>query len=159
MKIRPQEPAKWKDPGASVLLLVGISVFFLAWWIVSMSAYESHSFPTRVMIEGRSYDLEIADTPEERERGLGGRANLPRDHAMLFVFPVSEPQGFWMKDMRFPLDIVWLSGETVVHIERNVPVEAGVVFRPAVSADRVIELNAGAASTLLPGEQVSYLFR
>src|SRR3989344_1524744 len=59
---------------------------------------------------GVSLILDYATTDAERERGLGGRANVPYDYCMLFVFPREGKYGFWMKDMLVPVDIFWLDG-------------------------------------------------
>jgi uncharacterized membrane protein (UPF0127 family) len=71
---------------------------------------------------GRKIQAELAVTPDERARGLMFRESLAADRGMLFVFPVADFHGFWMKNCRFPIDIIWLSPEKkVVHIEKTVP--------------------------------------
>ncbi len=66
--------------------------------------------------------VELARTPAERTRGLSGRAALPEDAGMLFVFPNEQQPTFWMKDMRFPLDFVWISADKhVVAVTEQVP--------------------------------------
>ena len=50
----------------------------------------------------------IADTLATRALGLGNRSNIASDQAMLFIFDTSDRYGFWMKDMRFPIDMLWL---------------------------------------------------
>jgi uncharacterized protein len=64
---------------------------------------------------------EVADTPASREQGLSGRSELQENDGMLFVFDMPGKYGFWMKDMNFPIDMVWISQDGyVVHIEREV---------------------------------------
>ncbi|KKW21541.1 MAG: hypothetical protein A2W52_03260 [Candidatus Taylorbacteria bacterium RIFCSPHIGHO2_02_49_25] len=60
-------------------------------------------------INGHTISAELADTAEERALGLGKRKFLAEDEGMLFVFERSDTYGIWMKDMRFSIDIVWLS--------------------------------------------------
>lgn len=86
----------------------------------------------------------IADTPETREKGLGGVALLANDHGMLFVFPRAEKYAFWMKDMRIPLDIIWLDEKcTIVDISKNISANSfPEEFRPAQPARYVLEVNA-----------------
>ena len=56
--------------------------------------------------------VEVVDTPETRQQGLSNRASLGDDEGMLFVFDdVSSNHCFWMKDMQFPIDMVWLDEE------------------------------------------------
>ncbi len=91
-------------------------------------------------------EVEVADTDADRTLGLSGRNELPRDRGMLFVFPTSGNHGIWMKDMNFPIDIIWLDEEKkVVHIEREVrPETFPYVFYPTVPAKYVLEVaNAG----------------
>jgi uncharacterized protein len=66
-------------------------------------------------------NVEIVDTPLARTRGLSGRTELRPGHGMLFVFDTTERHSMWMKDMNFPIDIIWISEDLkVVGIERAV---------------------------------------
>lgn len=104
----------------------------------------------KAIIEGRTYTIEVADTEAEREQGLSGRNSLPADTAMLFIFDQPGQQCFWMKDMQFSLDIIWLdAGRRVVHIEQNVsPSSYPDSFCPPKASQYVVELNAGQARQL-----------
>ncbi|MBP5993940.1 MAG: DUF192 domain-containing protein [Candidatus Moranbacteria bacterium] len=106
--------------------------------------------------QGNQYAIEIADTPELWGRGLSGRDDLCAACSMLFVFPRAERHDFWMKGMRFPLDIIWVSGGKVVYIERRIDPTSAETFRPDVAADQVIEVNAGAADRLREGDRIDY---
>lgn len=101
----------------------------------------------KAIVNGKSYTIEVADTKAAREQGLGGRTSLPADAGMLFVFGQSDIQCFWMKDMHFNLDIIWLDARhRVVHIAQNVsPSTYPDSFCPARPAKYVLELNAGQA--------------
>ena len=109
-----------------------------------------------VQIGSETYSLEIAHTPEARARGLGGRDGLCSECGMLFLFERTEPQGFWMKGMRFPLDIVWLQDDLIVHVERNISPESQAVFRPETPANRVLEFNAGAMDGVNVGDRAVF---
>lgn len=89
--------------------------------------------------------LEVADTSFSRLRGLSGRKVLSEGEGMLFVFPEDGLYGFWMKDMRFPIDIAWLDRRyRIVHLEKHVmPDSYPAVFSPGVHARFVVELPAG----------------
>ncbi len=103
-------------------------------------------FPS-VQIGGQTVHVTIADTPDKREQGLSGRKGLAPDEGMLFVFPGDGQYGFWMKDMLFSIDIVWVSASsTVVDIQANVsPDTYPSVFQPKAAARYVLELPAGFA--------------
>ncbi len=91
------------------------------------------------------FNMELADTDAERIKGLSGRQSLPQDTALVFQFEKEERQGFWMKDMYFPIDMVWVDqNKKIVHIESEVsPNTFPKVFNPEEKALYVIELNSG----------------
>ena len=93
-----------------------------------------------------TFNLEIADTEPERQRGLMNRDFLPPDHGMLFVFQEEEELSFWMKNTTIPLDIIYLdrNGKVVSIKQMNPRSLRGVPSdRPAMYA---VELNQGAAA-------------
>lgn len=94
---------------------------------------------------GVSLKIELATSTADWELGLGGRAVLPEDEAMLFVFPVDDRYGFWMKDTLIPLDMFWLDDKgQVVFAALNVqPDSYPNVLYPSVRARYVLETNAG----------------
>ena len=104
--------------------------------------------------------VEVAADEASRRRGLSGRRTLGRDDGMLFVLPDDSPS-FWMKGMRFPLDIVWIDGNRVVDVSADVPAPAGPgaglpTYSPDRPADRALEVNAGWAARhgVEPGDTV-----
>jgi uncharacterized membrane protein (UPF0127 family) len=107
---------------------------------------------------GRSYRLEIVSTAESQEKGLGGRRNMASDRGMIFVFDPPAVQCFWMKDMQFPLDIIWLnSAKKVTKVAANVsPSTYPEKYCGDDTTKYVIELNAGEAKKagIVPGVTV-----
>ncbi len=72
---------------------------------------------------GITIQAEIADTPLKRATGLMYRDHLDKNRGMLFLFGQPQAWGFWMKNTKIPLDLLWLDGKKrVVHIERNVSI-------------------------------------
>ncbi len=101
-----------------------------------------------VCIRDQCYDVELAETPEERQQGLMYRDHLARNSGMLFVFEESKAHQFWMKNTLIPLDIIWINAEyRVVEILQNVqPCEEDpcpVYGSLDTEALYVLELNAG----------------
>ena len=98
-------------------------------------------------VGGVNVAIEIADTIGKQQQGLSGRERLPEDHGM--YFPMGPPQTytFWMKDMQFPLDIIWIRDGHIVDISENVPYPVGdhppAVVQPKEPATGVLEVNAG----------------
>jgi uncharacterized protein len=103
-----------------------------------------------IKINGYVFSVEIADTSVKRESGLSGRSKLCPQCAMLFLFEKPGNFSFWMKDMRFDLDMVWISGDEIVDISKNVSHARGgaEVVRPPVPVSKVLEINAGTSEKL-----------
>ena len=99
----------------------------------------------RIKIDGILFNVDVADTKEEREKGLSGRKYLDRNSGMLFVFPDNGNHGIWMKDMNFPIDIIWISENFhIVDIKRDAtPDSYPEVFTSTKLAKYVLELPAG----------------
>ena len=119
------------------------------------------TFPEFVKIKIGEVEIsaEIADTDAKRAQGLSGRETLGEYEGMLFVFPRADYYGFWMKDMRFPIDIVWIGEDMrIVGITKNVSPETfPEVFRPPLPARYVLETKSGLADTraIEIGESIS----
>lgn len=104
-----------------------------------------------VAIEDQRWPVELAVTPEERNQGLSGRESLPELTGMLFVFESDQHLSFWMVDMNFPLDMVWIDSSCrVVDVTLDAPIplpdqSRGELprFRPSSPAKFVLEINAG----------------
>lgn len=92
--------------------------------------------------------LEIADTVDERMLGLSNRKSLPQDTGLLFIFEESGDWGFWMKDMNFSIDIMWLDENfKVVGLKENAtPGSYPQVFKSEKPAKYVLETNVGFAA-------------
>lgn len=102
--------------------------------------------PPRITFpSGAVLNVTIADTPELRAKGLSGREILRDDEGMLFVFSTVDRHQMWMKDMYFPLDIIWLDENfKIVDINKRVSLSSYPnTFQPTVNAGFAIEVNAG----------------
>lgn len=89
--------------------------------------------------------VEVADTTEARAQGLSGRESLPESSGMLFAFNHPARYGFWMKEMKFAIDIVWISEERrVVGVTKEIlPETFPQIFYPSRAVKYVLELPAG----------------
>ena len=104
---------------------------------------------------------EVADTPARRSQGLSGRRTLAADRGV--VFPYSDPArpAFWMPDMHFDIDIVWIREGRIVDLHARVPHEVTPPlprYQPREPIDRVLEVPAGTAERLgwRVGDPVSF---
>jgi uncharacterized membrane protein (UPF0127 family) len=137
---------KWFVTGAAVLgalALVGV--------LIGTRSERSGSHTGTVTIENQTVRVDIMRTPAEQARGLSGRDALSRDAGMLFVFDVPTKPAFWMKGMRFSIDIVWIANSVVVGVEKNIDPQIGVaenelrLYAPPAPVDYVLEVASGVA--------------
>ena len=98
---------------------------------------------------GKVLNSEVMVKDEDRAMGLMFRPSLPSDHGMLFVFDEPDFHTIWMKNCKFPIDIVWLDGDRrVVDVAPGVPpckADPCPVYQPMRRASYVVEMNAGQA--------------
>lgn len=98
-----------------------------------------HVYIRKIMVKA-----EVVQTEEKIQLGLGGRDNLPRGRGMLFSMPEDDVQHFWMKGMRFPIDIVWIENGRVIGCEKNIPPDDGQrTFSSPSDAGYVLEVPEG----------------
>lgn len=100
---------------------------------------------TTVLMPKGALTAEVVNTKSARALGLSGRTKMADNEGMLFIFDTPGKYGFWMKDMLFALDIVWINNNgVVVSIERNVTPESyPKAFINHVDASYVLEINSG----------------
>lgn len=99
----------------------------------------------KMTIGSKTYQLEMARTSAEQEKGLMKRDSMPEDHGMIFTFEEDRLQQFWMKDTRFPLDIIFLDHSgLVVSVSTMQAYDLGTTSSVA-PAQYAIELNIGQA--------------
>ncbi len=131
------------------LILTGcafiISLVYKPLAIPSLVESEGSARIHTVELRERTVRIDIADTPEKREIGLSSREKLAQGEGMLFVFPEDGLHAFWMKDMRFSIDILWISrAGVVVDLRQKVSPETyPATFVPREEARYVLELPSG----------------
>lgn len=109
--------------------------------------FKSDQETSSVTVGERTITVRIADNQKERQQGLSGTTNLDKDEGMLFVFDHPGSYPFWMKDMYFDIDIIWIKDNTVIGISRGDHRQPDKLIYPPSSVDRVLEV--------LPGSGVS----
>ena len=113
---------------------------------------------------GEKIPVEVADTLKKRSLGLGNRTSLKKGWGMLFVFEKRKPHRFWMKEMQFPLDIIWLDNQRIVHIIHNAKPSNSrddpEVMTSPVPVNFVLEIAAGRATKLRlkTGQRMNFKF-
>ena len=124
---------------AIILLIVIGTIIFLD---------NKNSSENSIWINNQQIKVELAETPSQKAQGLSGREQLCDNCGMFFLLEESQEHSFWMKEMKFDLDFIWINGNEVVGINENVSYLKGTEEKisPNVLADKVLEINAGKAS-------------
>ncbi|HUO61986.1 MAG TPA: DUF192 domain-containing protein [Candidatus Bathyarchaeia archaeon] len=123
----------------TILVLVAIITGgALLWWRMNTDQ-------STLSLDRHRYFVSVMRTEDELERGLSGTDSLPTDHGMLFVFPSDNKWQMWMKDMKYPIDMVWLNDyEQVIYTVKDAePSSYPHTFTPNDPARYVIELPSG----------------
>ncbi len=125
-----------------LLLIIIITIGFLYFL-----SYQEVSAPVRqieLKINNSSIKADVSDNPERRYLGLSNRESLCTDCGMLFVFPDKEIRKFVMRNMNFPLDIIFISDNEIINIKEKLKPEGANpvnVYSSFLPADMVLELN------------------
>lgn len=110
------------------------------------------SFPktATVTIKDQQFKPVVAKTDKEKEIGLSEKSSISKDSGMLFVFDKADFYSFWMKNMKFPIDIIFIKKDRIVTIHSNLkpPVadtkdEDILIYKPEEPADKILEIQAG----------------
>ena len=140
--------------GLATVVLAGLIGGWMIW--ISMksqalvqpqeSAISNYGLEIREIKVGEKWiRVELAKTDIERAKGLSGRPSLSPNTGLLFIFPRPSYYSFWMKDMKIPLDLIWIDESwMVIDITRNVsPDTYPLGYQPRQAAKFVLEVNAG----------------
>jgi len=126
-----------------VLVAAAAFAFFSLMSVLTQTADARSCF---IRIGDHRIRVEVADTPEKKISGLSHHRSLREDEGMLFIYGDKGIRTFWMKDMLFDLDIIWIAGDRIVGIARNARAEGGEPLRSydsEVPVNLVLEINAG----------------
>jgi uncharacterized protein len=142
--------AGWRKQLLILLAVISSSLFLFSamqfFTVVPAELTSSNSVTERtIQVKGNTVRVTIADTQKKTSRGLSGRKGLGPDEGMLFVFPYEDIHAFWMKDMLFSIDILWLDKNgKIVYLKESVSPETfPATFAPETPAKYVLEVQAG----------------
>ena len=128
---------------AGFLILIAIIIF-----VLSRQPRQGGAAVMNIYINKQAIKAEVARTPYQFYQGLSKRASLCPDCGMLFVFSDFDERTFVMRDMMFPLDIIFIAKGKVVKVYENLAPEGDKpqnLYNSEVPADQVLEINAGQA--------------
>lgn len=132
----------------ALLIIVVLAIFFSQRYIGNTSGLSLGQKATAT-VENQTFNLLLARSDEEKQVGLSNKASLDKNTGMLFVFDKPDYYSFWMRNMKFPIDIIYLNGDKVVTVHKNVPPASEnttpTIYKPSEPADKVLEITAGLA--------------
>jgi uncharacterized protein len=121
---------------------------------------ETYRKDLQIKTQAAVISTQTAKTDQERQKGLSGKNCLGANEGMLFIFDKPDGYSFWMKDMKFSLDIIWVDADKkIVYEQKNVsPDTYPNSFTNPAPAEYVLEIGAGQADKhgLQPGTQLYY---
>lgn len=126
--------------------------------IVLLLILASCSTGSRVIINKSVFEVELASTPESRALGLMYRESLEKNNGMLFIFDDENERGFWMKNTKIPLGMVFISKDKkVVNVITAQPClqDSCATYPSNGPSQYVLEVNAGEAENIKVGDSVS----
>ncbi len=141
---------EWAKTAVS-FLIIGFVIATPFIWKPAINNKEPFYLPVfseTLKIGDQTLKIAYAGNDKTREQGLSFTKSLAENHGMLFIFDRQETPGFWMKDMNYPLDIIWIDeNKTVIGISENImPETFPEKFYPDKPVKYALELNAGFAN-------------
>ena len=144
-----------KSPFKTILLLILVLLLFVVWGHFARpknipDSHISEKAGGVMHYKEKEIPVEFADTPAQQTKGLSGRFSMTPMTGMLFRFTKDDPYPFWMPDMHFSIDIIWLNSSfEIVHIEPRISPETyPTLFSSPTPARFVLELPEGTARIL-----------
>ncbi len=129
-----------------------LAFFSLIVVVIVFVLYQKLSSPV-ASIRTHEFQLLIARSETDKQIGLSKHNSLPEDKAMVFIFEKPDYYRFWMKDMKFPIDIIFIKDNKIVKIYENAPILKKSVtelpiYSPPEQIDKALEINAGLSKKL-----------
>ncbi|HSW48448.1 MAG TPA: DUF192 domain-containing protein [Candidatus Saccharimonadales bacterium] len=145
--------------GIILVIFAGIVFFQFS----SKTAQKSNlkNISSTVKIKDHTFNVEVAKIPKDQQMGLSGIDSISDSEGMLFTFNTPDYYNFWMKDMKFPLDIIFIKDTKIVSIKENAVAPSDnksnpPIIKPAGAINTVLEINAGLSKKydIKPGDSV-----
>ncbi len=129
-----------------VIILIIVFLFFIGRAYFAKNDFNLTTL-AKAKIGDYSFNLLLAKTAKEKEIGLSNTKSLPKDTGMLFEFEKADYYSFWMKDMKFPIDIIFIKDNKIVTIYNEVKPPTNnkelAIYQPLEPANKVLEISSG----------------
>lgn len=127
----------------TVLIILGI-LFFVG---LGLWAWQSSAKSPTAKINNRTFKLFVAKTDKDKQVGLSKYKSIKEEQGMIFSFGKDDYYRFWMKEMKFPIDLIYINDGKIVTIYKNVPIPKDKsnpqIYNSNKPADTVLEISAG----------------
>src|SRR3989344_1994672 len=147
----------------ALLLIVAGAMYFTQNYLTGGGSLSLFKKTPTVTIAGHSFRVIAAASQQEREIGLSETKELQQDQGMIFLFDKPDYYSFWMKNMKFPIDIIYIKTDTIVEIKNNAQPpkdnkERPIIYTPVGPSDKVLEIQAGLSEKykFKNGDKVKY---
>ncbi len=127
------------------VLIIAITIIIAIMIIINQGLISKNPLSS-IRISGIDIYVQIAKTPRQIEKGLGGQNSISEKEGMLFIMPSAKRYLFWMKDMKFPIDIIWIYNNNIIDINKNIPISNNSdlpVYKSIIHANYVLEVKSG----------------
>lgn len=147
----------------ALLLIVIGGMFLIQGYLNEGGTLSFFKKPPIITIAGHNFKATVAASQQEREIGLSKTKELQQDQGMIFLFEKPDYYSFWMKNMKFPIDIIYIKKDVIVTIKSNAQPpkdnkESPIIYTPTEPSDKVFEISAGLAEKykFKKGDKVLY---
>ena len=134
----------------TIIITLIVLLAVLLFWSFNFFSHNNSLFSGSqpiVTIAGQEIKVKIAQTPNQKELGLGKIKSLPENQGMLFIYDDYVIPNYWMKDMKFSIDIIWIKDNMVMGYEKDLKSQADninlPVYQPKTFINYVLEVNSG----------------
>ena len=149
---------------AFTLLLIVLGAMYLTQsYLKGKGSFSFFKKTPIITINGQSFKAITAVSQQEQEVGLSETESLQQDQGMIFLFEKPDYYSFWMKNMKFPIDIIYINQDTIVTIKTNAQPpknnqESPIIYTPTKPSDKVLEIQAGLSEKykFKNGDKVKY---
>ncbi|MDD5043246.1 MAG: DUF192 domain-containing protein [Patescibacteria group bacterium] len=129
-------------------VIILVAILFLCFGAIVIVLWATSTAKARISLDQGKLviEAELADSTAEISRGLSGREEIGEGEGMLFIFKNGSTLPFWMKGMKFDIDIIWIAGGEIIGIEHNVShLDETALYYPPQPVDYVLEIRGGLA--------------
>lgn len=131
-----------------ILGLGGLLVLLILAFLFTQNFFGVFGNHATVMVKNQTFSVDVAKAPKEKEIGLSEKKSIAANYGMYFPFDKADYYAFWMKNMKFPIDIIFIRDNKIVTIHDNVSAPTSdsdnlPLYQPSEPADAALEITAG----------------